>query len=62
MRESSLLEDVLRWFEHLPIALAYRIVWAMAKLGSRNAKDVYDAMWDANLSMPLLNKNESNSK
>lgn len=52
-----------RWYEelwskitHLPIALAYRIIWAMAKTGNRNAIDVYNAMWDANLSMPLLEK------
>ncbi len=54
MGPSTIWGRVSRWFLHLPIRLAYRIVWAMASLGSRNARDVYQAMWDANLNLPLL--------
>lgn len=47
-------ERALAWLAHLPIRLAYRIVWFMARAGSRDARSIYMAMWDANLSLPPI--------
>ena len=52
MSEPSIWDDLRRWLEGLPVALAYRIIWLTGKLGSRNARDVQQAMWDAGLSVP----------
>ena len=54
MTPSTLWGRTASWLLGLPIALAYRIVWLMARLGSRNGRDVYRAMWDANLDLPPL--------
>lgn len=54
MNPATRFERCVRWVVRLPIALAFRIVWAMALTGNRNAREVYAAMWDANLSLPRL--------
>ncbi len=54
MSAPTLWGEASRWLCGLPIAFAYRIVWAMAKLGNRTARDVYRAMWDANLDLPRI--------
>jgi hypothetical protein len=50
----TLWETIVGWLAALPVRLAYRIIWLTAKLGSRNARDVQRAMWDAGLSIPPL--------
>lgn len=62
MRELTIWDRLKDWFEFLPLRVAYRLVWLSAKSGSRTGIDVYNAMWEANLSLPILGKNESNSK
>ena len=52
MGEPSLWRDVLNWFAGLPVAFAYRLIWLTGKLGSRNARDVQRAMWNAGLAVP----------
>ena len=54
MGEPTILGDLRAWVAGLPISIAYRIVWLSARLGSRHGRAVYDAMWEANLSLPLL--------
>lgn len=49
-----LWKRALYWLSYQPVALAYRIIWLTAKLGSGNARDVHAAMWDANLAVPPL--------
>jgi hypothetical protein len=51
MGRLTILERVSLWLASLPVALAYRIIWLTAKLGSRNASDVLQAMWDAGLNV-----------
>jgi hypothetical protein len=52
MAEPTLWSNFVRWLEGLPVSLAYRIIWLTGTLGSRNARDVQRAMWDAGLSVP----------
>ena len=52
MAEESIWSQALGWIACLPVRLAYRIIWLTGKLGSRNARDVQRAMWDAGLSVP----------
>jgi hypothetical protein len=54
MMPSTLWERVAGWFAYLPVRLAYRIVWLAAVLNLRAARDVYAAMWEANLALPPL--------
>ena len=54
MGQSSFWRNVCRWIGGLPIMLAYRIVWAAARLNIGSAREVYRAMWDANLDLPRL--------
>ena len=54
MREETLFERVKDWLAMLPIYAAYRLVWLMAKWGHPDARDVYLAMWQANLDLPPL--------
>lgn len=54
MSESTIWKRALLWLEGLPVRLAYRIIWITAKLGSRNARGVQRAMWDAGLNVPPL--------
>lgn len=54
MNPSTTLERLVDWAMHLPIRLAYRIVWLTALTGHSNARAVYDAMWEANLNLPKL--------
>lgn len=42
------------WIAHLPVALAYRLVWFVARFNLGAGRDVYAAMWDANLALPPL--------
>lgn len=52
MGSHSIWKRLLDWFAALPVRLAYRLIWLTAKLGSRNAKDVSNAMWNAGLNIP----------
>jgi len=47
-------QAVLGWVCHLHLVIAYRIVWAGAKLNLGSSRDVYRAMWDANLDLPPI--------
>lgn len=49
--------DVFDWVAMLPVRLAFRLVWLVALLGHRDARAVYQAMWDAELDLPSLGKN-----
>jgi hypothetical protein len=57
MSELTIWQRALMWLEGLPVRLAYRIIWLTGKLGSRNARDVQQAMWDAGLSVPTIRGN-----
>jgi hypothetical protein len=46
--------QIIKWIMYLPIRFAFRIIWLMVIAGNDTAKNVYAAMWDANLDMPLL--------
>jgi hypothetical protein len=52
MGELTVFERFAGWLAALPVRLAYRLVWLTAVLGSRNARDVQRAMWNAGLSVP----------
>ena len=52
MSEATLFDRVTGWLAALPVRFAYRVIWLTGKLGSRNARDVQQAMWDAGLSVP----------
>lgn len=54
MGQLSLWERVADWLAYLPMRFAYRIVWASARMNLGSARDVYRAMWDANLSLPPM--------
>ena len=43
------------WLVFLPVRFAFRIIWLMAKVNG-DARDVYRAMWDANLDLPPLSQ------
>lgn len=43
----------------VPIAIAYRLIWLAARLRLGSARDVYSAMWDANLALPPLKGHSS---
>jgi hypothetical protein len=53
MGELSIWRELVLWLAALPVRLAYRIIWLTGLLGSRNARDVQRAMWDAGLSVPM---------
>lgn len=59
MTEETAFDRLRSWLALIPIRLAYRIVWLSARLGSTTARDVYRAMWDANLDLPPLKKVQS---
>jgi hypothetical protein len=50
----SFTDRVRDWFAYLPIALAYRLVWLAVLTGNVHARDVYRAMWHANLDLPPI--------
>ena len=52
MGELTLWSRFCLWLGSLPVSLAYRIIWLTGRLGSRNARDVQRAMWDAGLNVP----------
>ena len=52
MSPNSIWRDIALWLAALPVRLAYRIIWLTGALGSRNARDVQQAMWNAGLSVP----------
>jgi hypothetical protein len=54
MSESSFWERAADWFAYLPVRLAYRIIWVAARLNLGSARQVYAAMWEANLDLPAL--------
>lgn len=59
MGKATLWDRLSGWIAHLPIRLAYRLVWLTAKAGSRNARDVHRAMWDASLNVPPLTSGDT---
>lgn len=56
MGKPTIWERLTGWLAMLPIRLAYRLVWLAACTRNRTARDVYAAMWDANLDLPPLRK------
>lgn len=54
MSPSTMWRDFIDWLTHLPVAFAYRIIWLAARLNLGSARDVYSAMWDANLDLPAI--------
>lgn len=56
MNPPSLWRRVADWFAYLPVRLAYRIIWLAARLNLGAARQVYAAMWDANLALPPIRK------
>lgn len=54
MNPLTFLERLGSWLAYLPIRFAYRIIWLCAKLNLGSARDVYRAMWDANLALPEI--------
>lgn len=52
MRPSTLWEQITGWFGYLPVRLAYRIIWLVARMGGQTARAVEEAAWDAGLGVP----------
>ncbi len=48
------LRRSIDWLLFAPVWLAYRLIWASAATGNRDARDVYRAMWEAGLDLPVL--------
>lgn len=44
---------LLDWLAFLPVRFAFRVIWCAAQI-NRDARDVYRAMWGANLDLPPL--------
>lgn len=56
MGEHSLYRRAMDWLCTRFAYVAYRLIWLGAKTGNPTARDIYRAMWDANLDLPKLNK------
>lgn len=54
MSEETILRRIIAWATFQPVWAAYRLVWLAAKSGNPDARDVYEAMWQANLALPPL--------
>lgn len=52
MDRETTWERFASWAAYLPLRLAYRIVWLCARFNLGSGRDVYRAMWDANLALP----------
>jgi hypothetical protein len=52
--EDKLLNRVTWWFVMVPIYLAYRLIWLMAKTGQPSAQTIHLAMWQADLDIPPI--------
>ena len=52
MSELTLWRRIADWFAYLPVRFAYRIIWLSARLNLGSARQVYAAMWEANLALP----------
>lgn len=54
MTPTSPWRAALDWLAMRPVYAAYRLVWVAAKFGHPDARDVYRAMWKAQLDLPVI--------
>ena len=54
MRPETMFEKITGWFGHIPIRIAYRIIWITALIGGKTARAVLYEMYASGLNVPVL--------